>query len=282
MHSLLARITSLSLAATAEGKVPLHGLGLYACSRQLDIRHVPFDAPCLILVLAGRKLIYTPEGMLTAGAGEMLAVPGPAGFDLRNEPDVLQGKYRALVIPFDTTHLARLHALHGDLSAPTSPARVLRYSGGELLEAVGRYLAAPHRPRLVDHRLLEILLLLVEQDARLLAFRLAGPHWCGRVRALLATDLARAWDMPQVCHRLAVGESTLRRHLHAEGSHFRELLREVRLGAALYRLQQTAQPVQRIALDCGYLSVSRFTANFRERFGLTPTELRVAMSENGH
>lgn len=282
MQTLLARITALALNATSEGKTPLRGLGLYACSRQLDIRHVPFDAPCLILVLAGRKVIYTPQGPLIAKAGEMLAVPGPAGFDLRNEPDTRLGLYRALVIPFGAAHLARLSALHGGLPASVEQARVLHYGDAELLEPVGRYLAAPHRPRLVEHRLLEILLLLAEHDARLLAFVQTGPDWRGRVCALLAADLAQTWDVPQVCHRLGVGESTLRRHLRDEGTGFRELLREARLGAALYRLQQSTQPVQRIALDCGYQSVSRFTANFRERFGLTPTELRAAMTENGH
>lgn len=283
MHELLARVAALAAEATAEGKTPIGGLGLYACVRTLDIRHVPFDGPCLILVLAGRKVVYTPAGLVTAAAGELLAVPGPAGFDLRNEPDARQGVYRALVIPFGQAQLDRLVALHGVPAAAAGMAGLLRYGrDAELLDGIRRYLAAPGRPRLAEHRLLELLLLLAEADPRLLAFRLARPEWRGRVHAVLAADLAREWTLAEVCRRLAVGESTLRRHLRTEGTGFRALLREARLGTALYRLQQTAWPVQRIAFDCGYQSVSRFTANFRARFGLTPSELRAAMAENGH
>jgi AraC-like DNA-binding protein len=281
MHDLLNRVTALALDAAADGKTPLRGLGLYACARTLDIRHVPFEAPCLILVLAGRKVLYTPAGPVTATAGETLAVPGPAGFDLRNEPDPRQGVYRALVVPFSTGHIDRLREIHG-LAARSGPAAVVHYGArADLLDSVRHYLAAPERSRLIEHRLLELLLILAETDPRLLAYALAAPEWRARVQAVLAADLAGDWDIGRVCRRLAVGESTLRRHLAAEGTGFRRLLQEARLGAALYRLQQTALPVQRIALDCGYQSVSRFTANFRERFGLTPTELRAAMTESG-
>lgn len=66
-----------------------------------------------------------------------------------------------------------------------------------------------------------------------------------------------------------------------EAARFRDPLREARLGTAPHRLLQSTPPVQGIALDCGYQSVSRFTANFRARFGLTPTGLRAAMTETG-
>lgn len=258
------------------------GLGLYACVQKLDIRHVPFDGPCLILVLSGRKILYTPDGPVAAQAGELLAVPGPAAYDLRNELAADGSLYRALVIAFGHEHLDRLRKLHG-LTAPAGKQPgVLRYRvGGDMLDAVRHYLAVPERQRQAEHRLLGLLLMLVEENPDLLAFQLAVPDWGGKVRAVLAEDLAREWDFADLCRRLAVGESTLRRHLGREGTSFRELLREARLGTALYRLQQGREPVQRIALDCGYRSVSRFTANFRERFGLTPTELRAAMAESG-
>lgn len=251
--------------------------------RTLDIRHVPFSAPCLILVLAGRKVIYTPAGPIVADAGELLAVPGPAAYDLRNETDPEQGTYRALVVPFEQNQLRRLREMH-NLPAPDGqPGALLHYAADrDLLEAVQRYLSAGGRDRLRSHRLLELLLLLAESDPRLLGFSLVATEWRRKVQALLAGDLAREWELAEVCRHLAVGESTLRRHLRAEDTSFRDLLREARLGTALMRLQQSDHPVQRVAYDCGYRSVSRFTANFRQRFGLTPTELRAGLTEKGH
>ena len=48
------------------------------------------------------------------------------------------------------------------------------------------------------------------------------------------------------------------------------------------QLLQTSSPVYQIAYDCGYQSVSRFTSNFRKRFGLPPTAIRASMEETGH
>ncbi len=278
MNERIARLDALARHAAESG-----GAALYACVRTLDIRHVPFEAPCLILVLAGRKILYTPDGPVAAAAGEWLAVSGPAGLDLRNEPDARLGAYRALVLPFTHDHLDRLRQWHGFATPAVSAPAVLHYGiEAARLDAIHHYLAAPAYPRLLAHRLLGLLLLLAEHDPRLLAFRGTPPEWRRQVMAVLAADLTREWTLAEVCQHLAVGESTLRRHLAAEETGFRELLREARLGAALHRLQQSRHPVQRIALDCGYRSVSRFTANFRARFGLTPTGLRAAMAENGH
>jgi AraC-like DNA-binding protein len=151
-----------------------------------------------------------------------------------------------------------------------------------LLAAVRHYLAAIGRVRLQSHRLMEILLLLVEKRPALLSYVLRQKHWSRRVRAILASDLTVAWDIAQVCRRLATTESTLRRHLKLEDTGFRELLYELRLSSALAQLLQTPLPISRVAYDCGYQSVSRFSSNFHKRYGLSPRALREAMSETGH
>ena len=39
-------------------------------------------------------------------------------------------------------------------------------------------------------------------------------------------------------------------------------------------LQTTRRTILEIALDCGYESPSRFATRFRERYGMSPSELR--------
>lgn len=264
------------------GKSPLRNLGVISCYNTVHIRHVPFFEPCIIIVLSGRKLIYGTNGPVACAANSAIVAPGPASFDIRNEPDRHGGAYRALVIPFDNELLERLAQAH-DLQ-PGGQRRdigVLHFRREEtLLDSVRHYLAATGRGRLRAHRLMELLLLLVDQDARLLAYALNRDSWSQRVRAVLAADLARAWSLGEVCKRLATSESTLRRHLAREKTGFRELLHELRLTTALMRLLQTSQPVYRIAYDCGYQSVSRFSSNFHKRFGLPPRELRGSASES--
>ncbi len=152
---------------------------------------------------------------------------------------------------------------------------MLKLECDQLLTAsIRHYLESPDEPRLFDHRLIEILLVLVEKDARLMSYLLNTQSWSQKVRAILSSDLAHEWELNEVCQRLATSESTLRRQLQTEGTGFRELLYELRLGTALIQLLQTSAPVYQIAYACGYQSVSRFTSNFRKRFGLPPTEFR--------
>lgn len=106
--------------------------------------------------------------------------------------------------------------------------------------------------------------------------------WGGRVRALLSSDLAQPWDISNVCGQLAATESTLRRNLRREDTSFREILQDLRLTTALMQLLQTSYPIHRIAYDCGYQSVSRFTSNFHKRFGVPPSQVRNAVNESEH
>ncbi|MBI3453145.1 MAG: helix-turn-helix domain-containing protein [Rhodospirillales bacterium] len=261
-------------------KSPVKNLGFISCTNAVHIRHVPFYDPCIILVLAGRKAIFDRGAPIVCDAGCALAVPAPASFDLKNEPDARSGKYRALVIPFKYETLDRLRKAHAiDFDHTERNAPVLRFEHNEtLLASIENYLASANDPNIVVHRLMEILLILANQNRRLLSYTMSGESWGQRVRAVLATDLTRAWDIGDVCKRLATTESTLRRNLKKEDTGFRELAAELRLTSALMKLLQTSQPVYQIAYDCGFQSVSRFTSNFHKRFGLPPRDLRVSLT----
>lgn len=282
MNDLLLLIDSLQSGTTpANGKSPLKHLGLISCGNTVHIRHVPFYDHCVIVVLSGRKLISESHGYVVCEAGSVITVPAPGSYDLRNEPDANRHLYRALVIPFRHEHLERLRKAHNiEYVAQSDHVGVLNFSGDETLAASLRhYLESPAETRIMDHRLIEILLVLAEKNVRLMSYVLNQESWSQRVRSILSSGLDREWNLTDVCHRLATSESTLRRQLQREGTGFRELLYELRLSSALMQLLQTSAPIYKIAYECGYQSVSRFTSNFRKRFGLPPTEFRASVSE---
>ena len=285
MNELNTLIDSLHAGSVApNGKSALKHLGLISCANTVHIRHVPFYEPCIIVVLSGRKVIFDARGPVVCEAGSAIAVPAPGSFDLRNEPDAHRHRYRALIIPFQHAHLERLRKAHDiEHIGQHDHIGVLSFAGDELLvAAVRHYLDSPDEPRILDHRLIEILLVLVGKDARLMSYVLNQDNWSQKVRSILSADLAREWELADVCQRLATSESTLRRQLQRESTGFRELLHELRLSTALMQLLQTSAPVYQVAYQCGYQSVSRFTSNFRKRFGLPPTELRAAVDEKEH
>jgi AraC-like DNA-binding protein len=281
MKDIVTIIEALrSDGAGANQKSPLKDLGFISCATTVHIRHVPFYEPCLILVLSGRKVLFDGDTKVAGAAGSLLAVPGPSSFDLRNEPDAQTKRYSALIIPFKLDLLERLTRSHNLLhEVHQRSVGVLAFAPDDTLHAsIAHYLGTEGNARLLSHRLMEILLVLATQKPALLSFALQRTDWSRRVRATVAADLAHPWDIGEVCARLATTESTLRRQLRREDTSFREVLYELRLATALTQLLQTPLPIYRIAYECGYQSVSRFTSNFHKRFGLPPKALRASLS----
>ena len=193
-------------------------------------------------------------------------------------------KYRALIIPFKHDLLELLGKVHNfNYDSRNQNIGVLKFDYDDtLISSIKHYLTTIGNHKLLIHRLMEILLILIGKNPRLLSYVLNRESWSQRVRAILATDLAKSWDINEICDRLATTESTLRRNLKKENTGFRELLSELRLTTALMQLLQTSLPIYHIAYDCGYQSISRFSNNFHKRFGLPPKQLRGSVNESGH
>ena len=282
MDEILPLIEKLNThSINPRGRTSLKNFGLISCDNSVHIRQIPFYAPCIIMILAGRKLIFgTPEKM-TYEAGTTITVPAPSSYSMRNEVDPRGHYYKALLIPFQDDDLERLRQAHRiEPDTRRQEAGILQFEhDATLVEAVKHYLSSDGDPHLRDHRLLEILLILAKKNPRLLSYAFSGKSWSQRVRTLLATDIAHAWQLGEVCKRLGTSESALRRHLKGEKTGFRALLHELRLGSALTLLLQTSHPVYRVACDCGYQSVPRFISNFHKRFGLSPNQMRASAGE---
>lgn len=98
----------------------------------------------------------------------------------------------------------------------------------------------------------------------------------------LSRDLANPPGLSELAERVGLSERRL-------GELFREAtgttafawLREQRFQLACHLLAQGALDIQEIASEVGYGSASNFTAMFRERLGVTPSDYRQAARQTG-
>ena len=252
----------------ADGPMP----SMHARARQSSgarFHRLYLALPLLIAVRHGRKTITIGERVVVADVGECVVLSGGIHADVANAPDSL-GIYEADVIAF-APHLVEAGATPGP--AAFGSMRVGPAVEASLQAAIAALDAADTLPpAVVEHRVAELLVwaraeglhpIMIEDDVL-----------PSRVRRIVAADPARDWRVGEIASRLAMSESSLRRHLAAEGASAGKILADVRLSRALDQLQTSRLPIIEIALMAGYDSPSRFAARFRARFGLAPREIR--------
>lgn len=98
------------------------------------------------------------------------------------------------------------------------------------------------------------------------------------VRAIRA-DLTRAWTVTEMAAVLGVSGAQLRRicarHL---GATPRQLLCNARLQAAALLLRDPGMRVKEIQARVGIADASHFCRDFRDRYGVSPTEYRYQVA----
>lgn len=243
-------------------------LEIFARRRQ-RIAAAPFSEFSIFQVRAGRKRMGDGRRQDEIPTGGFAAVAPGQLLHVENLPPD-DGAYRAVCLclpqamvdsddlaPADASPWAALPALRALEQAfahveqgvsEQLPENLLRHRVAELVAAVA--LAGYRPPMQLDRGLGE------------------------RIRLLLNTQPAREWRAEEVAGQLALSTATLRRRLAEETASFRGILEEVRLTHGLALVQGSHKPLKQVAAECGYASPSRFTARFRERFGILPSELR--------
>lgn len=254
------------------------GVGLSASIAQyseLRFSRLVVDRPSLIVLSHGSKLLQSSRGQWTVRGGEAVLLSGGQTFDVTNRMSE-RGSYGARWLVWDPAVLARF-----ERSAPEGPVApevtllgktdtAFADAFDRALEAVGD---AAHIPQAVaQHRVTELLVWLSLKGVRISSAE--NLSLTARVRRLFEASIADSWTIAAVADRLALSEATLRRRLAGEGTTVGDLLVDVRMSQAMLLLQSTDQAVNRIALDVGYESPSRFANRFRERFGFAPTAIR--------
>lgn len=276
------------------------GLGASAHLRQGRELFVPdlfIGQSTVVLVQAGRKIVFGAGEQWVAEAGELILLPHGASYGVTNQ---LNGAapYEAISLMFDDSLLAAAMpepmpaataatvatatltpaALAGPAPAfaPLSRPHVLRSPSSSFRQTVERVRALwmdPATPATIArHAALEVLAWLAVHGCRFApSAQRSIPE---RLRALLVSAPAEPWNAAQAAAALNLSEATLRRRLAREGTSMSRLLLEVRLCNAMMLLQASDDYVGQIALDSGFANHAHFSRLFKVRFGITPSQLR--------
>lgn len=254
------------------------GVGFTAVVAQrndLRFSRLVVDRPTLIVLGHGTKILQSARGQWSVKGGEAIALAGGQTFDVTNRPSE-RGLYEARWLVWDPRILDGFErttpagAVLADAAALGKVDLEFAAAFDRACEAIGDTRQVPDA--VARHRLTEVLVWLALKGVRLPTAE--NPTLAIKVRRLFESSTDERWTIQRVAKRLAISEATLRRRLSAEGTTVGDLLTDVRMSQALLLLQSTEQAVNRIALEVGYESASRFAIRFRERFGFPPTAIR--------
>ena len=241
---------------------------------ELTSHRITADAPILIRVERGCKLIRWNGGQIFAQAGDAVALAPGGVFDITNSLSH-EEEYEAFWVVWDPSLISSFAA--STLTRPIEQAHLFRQMApqfcGSYDAAVSCLLDPGSFPEpIARHKLTELLLWLEHHGAR---FTLPDESSArARVRRLVSAETSRRWTSVGIAHILGFSEATLRRRVAEESVTLRELLQDVRMTQALTLLQSTDVSVLDVGLAVGYDSASRFAVRFRERFGFPPSAIR--------
>ncbi|SFP69430.1 AraC family transcriptional regulator [Pseudomonas borbori] len=99
--------------------------------------------------------------------------------------------------------------------------------------------------------------------------------WLQRVRAELASHLVEPPGLEALAQQMHCSPHTLRRHLQELGTHYQELLDELRFERAKTLLGQDDWPICRIAEELGFSESASFRHAFQRWSGVAPSRFRA-------
>jgi AraC-like DNA-binding protein len=99
--------------------------------------------------------------------------------------------------------------------------------------------------------------------------------WLQRVRQLLAAQLTAPPGLEPLAQQMHCSSRTLRRHLQELGTHYQELLDELRFERAKTLLGEQDWPICRIAEHLGFSETASFRHAFQRWSGVPPSRFRA-------
>ncbi len=249
---------------------------------ELTSHRITADAPILIRVERGCKLIRWSGGQVFAEAGDAVALAPGGVFDITNSLSP-EGDYEAFWVVWDAGLISNVAA--GGRAEPIKQAHLFRQLEPQFRASYDAAVTCLVDPRsfpepIARHKLTELLLWLEQNGTQ---FILPDENSArSRVRKLISVETCRRWTSIEIAHTLGFSEATLRRRLAEESVSLRELLQDVRMTQALTLLQSTDVSVLDVGLAVGYDSASRFAVRFRQRFGFPPSAVRGRKRDRNH
>jgi AraC-like DNA-binding protein len=253
------------------------------CREREHVRAMRLERPAFVIVVEGGKEIWQDGRSWRFHAGDAFCLPARWQGDFINEPCPRSNVYRALFMDFSVELAERAFRAHpawvgGPSAGAGAPCRVPVTS--HLIDAVLHLATAFDGPRLpdhlIEHRAMEVLLILIDQGAVTLVIGGAGSKVSESVRTLLRMRPAHPWTAADLGREIGMSEASLRRHLSQEGTSLRHLLRSERMDHAQVLLHTEGTTVIEAAMASGYASRSHFARRFREAHGVPPSKATLA------
>ncbi|MFT2111390.1 helix-turn-helix transcriptional regulator [Marinomonas sp. 2405UD68-3] len=243
---------------------------IYSSVKEQHILNVPIIKPLLIFVLDGEKNLKG-ETTTVCPTGSFVFLSNSPNTDMRNIPS--EREYFALLIEFELEDFSVF-----DRRSKRPSEHLIGAISDGLAKTIIQFIEwSQFTPATMwSIRRKEILQYLYYLGHEGVANLSDIPSISHQVYSMISADVAEdvSTGMDELCGRLAMSESTLRRRLKSEGTSLQGLKDQAKLSYGLHLLQTTKYTIQTIASNCGYQSQSRFTQRFKQRFGLTPTDLR--------
>ncbi|MGA1805284.1 helix-turn-helix domain-containing protein [Rhizobium sp. HT1-10] len=254
-------------------------ISAFVARHRETISELSMPAAGLVIVIEGRKEVLWGAKRNIYQAGDAFVLPAGSEIDVVNEPDTDTGIYRALFVRFSRALVIEAARLWPQLTTRDVPLVSSITISPTLCSAIihsGEALARPLElsRRVVDHRVLEVLLILAEQGALRLTPKYVDGSVTEAVRLLIRHRLDRAWSTAAVAASLSMSEATLRRRLRDENHSLRALLLAERMQAAYLILSDRDADVADAVAATGYASRSHFTRHFQDAFGQAPSSVR--------
>lgn len=244
---------------------------VYASAKEQRIANVPIIKPLLIFILSGVKKIGSGNDVVCP-AGTFVFLANSSTIDMRNIPE--DEEYFAVLIEFDYSDFHQFKEKAG------SKKKHFQGDINPVLEkALQQYLewAIVSPSSALEFRKREILQLIYQMGYTEVRSIAEPPSISHQIYKIIHDNLSDDWSAERLAAHLAMSESTLRRRLKAEGSSVQLIKNRTKLGYALHLVQTSREHIGRISERCGYQSQSRFTHQFKQLFGVTPTELRKTL-----
>ncbi len=267
MNDLIRSIKQISRQHT---QLPF---AVYSSIKEQQLLNVPIINPVMVVVLDGEKRLGEANDVICA-AGSFVFLSNNPMLAMRNIPS--EREYFALLIEFEPQDFTVFSTANVHHRPKVTQQYVVGSVHGNLQILLHQFVewAAFAPPELWPQRRTEILQyldFLGHHQVRTLA---GIPRLSHRLHELIRVNMAEDIGINELCAYVAMSESTLRRKLQAEGTSLQDIKDQTKLGYGLHLLQTSTSSIGEIAVLCGYQSQSRFTERFKQRFGLTPTELR--------
>ncbi|MDE1513554.1 MULTISPECIES: helix-turn-helix domain-containing protein [Vibrio] len=241
--------------------------GQFKGLRKQPLHNVLIYAPTIIWVTQGDKQLWWHDTTLNFNATDWLLLPANQYLTFVNVPQQAQFYSRTLTLyqapPAEWIAQSNQSALSQPPKIKVTSA--LAWCFELVYQMHQQSLATETQRQLV----LGLYAQLREANALHLLFPSANASMRERVARYLSVNPGDEHSIETVATHFAMSRATLARHLAGEGSGFREVLSEVRMNYALALLQEL-RPLMEVALACGYQSLTRFSARFKQQFQLTP------------